>query len=183
LTKARQLPYCDYQYSVVISHDDTLISYFRPATREAATLPMQTTETGVQQFHMESITAGNCAVLRVAGDIDGHTAPELRQRVIHLADNGTLHIIADLRSVDFLDSTGLGVLVGGLKRLRMREGSLAMVTSGGRILQLFEITGLSRVFALHSCVPDAITADQHWQATLAGQGDNAREWCQANGLM
>ncbi len=67
-------------------------------------------------FHIEPITAGDCAVLRIAGEIDVHTAPELRQHVIHLADNGTLHIIADLRGVDFLDSTGLGALVGSLKR-------------------------------------------------------------------
>jgi anti-sigma B factor antagonist len=96
---------------------------------------------------------------------------------------GTLHIIADLRGVDFLDSTGLGALVGSLKRLRMREGSLNLVTSGGRIPKLFQITGLTHAFALHSSVPDAITADQHWQATLAGQGDSARKWCRGNGLL
>ncbi len=74
----------------------------------------------MQPFHMESISAGDCAVLRVAGEIDVYTAPELRQRVIHLLDNGSLHIVADLCGVDFLDSTGLGALVGSLKRLRMR---------------------------------------------------------------
>ena len=182
MTNAWYVLYRNYQYSVVISKDDTLITYFGQICGKRPLRP-EDTETGVQQFLMESITAGNCAVLRVVGEIDGHTAPELRQRVIQLADNGTLHIIADLRSVDFLDSTGLGVLVGGLKRLRMREGSLALVATGGRILQLFEITGLSHAFALHSCVPDAITADQHWQATLAGQGENATAWCQDNGLI
>jgi anti-sigma B factor antagonist len=85
--------------------------------------------------------------------------------------------------VDFLDSTGLGALVGSLKRLRMREGSLKLVTSGGgRIPKIFQVTGLTRAFALHSSVPDAITADQHWQATIAGQGDSTSEWCQKNGL-
>jgi hypothetical protein len=64
----------------------------------------------------------------------------------------------------------------------MREGSLKLVTSGGRILQIFVITGLTRAFALHCSVPDAITADQHWQVTIAGQGDSASEWCRKNGL-
>jgi anti-sigma B factor antagonist len=136
----------------------------------------------VQSFHTESISAGDCAVLQVAGEIDVYTAPELRQRVIRLIDDGTLHIIADLRGVDFLDSTGLGALVGSLKRLRMREGSLKLVTSGGRILQIFQITGLTRAFALHSSVPEAITADQHWQLTIAGQGDSTNEWCRKNGI-
>lgn len=136
----------------------------------------------MQPFHIESISAGDCAVLRVAGEIDVYTAPELRQRVIHLVGNGTLHIIADLRGVDFLDSTGLGALVGSLKRLRMRGGSLKLVTSGGRILQIFRITGLTHVFALHSSVSDAIAADQHWQEILAAQGDRTSEWCRTNGL-
>ena len=136
----------------------------------------------MQSFHMESISAGDCAVLRIAGEIDVYTAPEVRQGVIRLIDDGTLHIIVDLRGVDFLDSTGLGVLAGSLKRLRMLDGSLNLVTSADRILQIFQLTGLTRAFALHSSVPDAITADQHWQLTIAGQGDSTSEWCRKNGL-
>lgn len=133
-------------------------------------------------FHLEAITAGDCAVLRIAGEVDVYTAPELRQQVMNLADNGTLHIVADLRDVDFLDSTGLGALVGSLRRLRLRQGSLKLVTSGGRVLRLFQITGLSRAFALHPSVLEAISADQHWQVALAGEDPSAEEhsageWC------
>ena len=128
-------------------------------------------------FHIEAITAGDCAVLRVAGEIDVYTAPDLRQQVIDLADNGTRHIVADLRGVDFLDSTGLGALVGSLKRLRLRQGSLGLVISGGRILQLLVITGLTNAFAIHASVLDAISDDQHWQVALAGEGHSAEEWC------
>ena len=68
-------------------------------------------------FHLESITAGaDCAVLRVAGEVDVYTAPQLRERVIGLLAGGVRHIVADLREVDFLDSTGLGALVGSLRR-------------------------------------------------------------------
>jgi anti-sigma B factor antagonist len=133
-------------------------------------------------FHMESVSAGDCAVLRVAGEIDMYTAPELRERVISLIDDGTLHVIVDLREVGFLDSTGLGALVGSLKRLRMRDGSLDLVTNGGRILQVFQITGLTRAFALHSSVPDAIAADQHWQEAIVERGSDASRWCRENGL-
>ena len=52
-----------------------------------------------------------------------------------------------------------------------------IVTSGGRILKLFEITGLIHAFALHSYVLDAISADQHWQETIACEGGSAEEWC------
>jgi anti-sigma B factor antagonist len=136
----------------------------------------------VQSFHMESVSAGDCAVLQVAGEVDVYTAPELRQRVIGLIDDGARHVVADLRAVDFLDSSGLGALVGSLRRLRMREGSLKLVTDGGRILQVFQITGLTHAFALHSTVPGAITADEHWQVAIEGHGGSASEWCQEHGL-
>jgi anti-sigma B factor antagonist len=113
----------------------------------------------------------------MAGEMDVYTSPKLRQQVADLAENGTIHVIADLRGIDFLDSTGLGALVGSLKRLRVRQGSLMVVTNGGRILRLFQITGLTRAFALHSCVMDAISADQHWQVAIAGEGRSAEEWC------
>lgn len=138
---------------------------------------MTTTEAHVAPFHIEAISAGDCAVLRIAGEIDVYTAPDLRQRVVDLVDNGTRHIVADLRGVDFLDSTGLGALVGSLKRLRLCQGSLTLVTSGGRILQLFQITGLIRAFALHHSVLDVISDDQHWQVALAGEGHSPEEWC------
>jgi anti-sigma B factor antagonist len=136
-----------------------------------------------QPIHLESITAGgDCAVLRIAGEVDVYTAPQLRERVIHLVDNGTLHIIADLRDVSFLDSTGLGALVGSLKRLRTGEGSLNLVINADRILRIFRITGLSQVFALHSSVQEAVTTDQHWQAAVTGEGRNTEEWCRKHGL-
>lgn len=128
-------------------------------------------------LHIKAITAGDCAVLRIAGEMDVYTSPKLRKQVADLAADGTIHIIADLRGVDFLDSTGLGALVGSLKRLRIRQGSLGIVTSGGRILKLFKITGLIHVFALHSCLLDAISADEHWKETIVSEGGSAEEWC------
>jgi anti-sigma B factor antagonist len=128
-------------------------------------------------LHIKAITAGDCAVLQMAGEMDVYTSPKLRKQVADLADDGVIHVIADLRGIDFLDSTGLGGLVGGLKRLRIREGSLMIVTSGGRILKLFQITGLTHAFALHSSVMDAISADQHWQVAVASEGRSAEEWC------
>ena len=139
--------------------------------------PKSPPEAAVPSLHINAISAGDCAVLRLAGEMDVYTSPKLRKQVADLAENGTIHVIADLRGVDFLDSTGLGALVGSLKRLRLRQGSLMIVTSGGRILKLFKITGLTHAFALHSCVMDAISADQHWQVAIASEGRSAEEWC------
>ena len=139
-------------------------------------------------FHLESITAGaDCAVLRVAGEVDVYTAPQLRERVIGLLAGGVRHIVADLREVEFLDSTGLGALVGSLRRLRQQDGSLKLVTSSGAILKIFRLTGLWHAFALCPSVPDAIAGDQHWQAALAredrGEERGAEDWCREHGLL
>jgi len=138
----------------------------------------------MHSFHLESITAGDdCVVLRMDGDIDAYAAPQLRDRVTGLAGNGIVHIIVDLRGAAFLDSAGLGGLVGSRKELRARGGSLTLVASSDRILQALRIAGLSDIFGLHSRVPDAITADRHWQAAVSGEGDSAGEWCCKHGLL
>jgi hypothetical protein len=57
------------------------------------------------------------------------------------------------------------------------------VTNTERILRIFRITGLNRAFALHPSVPDAITADQHWQTAVTGEGHSTAEWCRKHGLL
>ena len=138
----------------------------------------------MQPFHLELITAGgDCAVLRIDGEIDAYAAPQIRDRVLDLARNGTVHIIADLRGVGFLDSAGLGALVAARKELRGRAGSLMLVAGTGRIAQVLRITGLTDAFALHSCVLEAVTADQNWQAAVSAEGLSAGIWCRQHGLL
>jgi len=137
----------------------------------------------MREFRLDTAgPAGDCAVLRVAGEVDLYTAPALRARIRELAAGGAVHLIADLGQVDFLDSTGLGVLVGGLKRLREDGGSLALVITTPRILRVFQITGLTKAFAVRSSVTDAVTADPHWHKTAETQAGSAREWCRQHDL-
>lgn len=98
------------------------------------------------------------AVLAVSGEVDVATAPRLRERLIALVSDGQTRIVVDLEGVDFLDSTGLGVLVGALKRVRTQGGDLALVCTEARILKVFEITGLTKVFAMHRSVDEAVVA-------------------------
>ncbi len=97
------------------------------------------------------------AVLAVKGEVDVYTAPRLRERLVELATQGRRQIVVDLEGVEFLDSTGLGVLVGGLKRLRSNDGDLGLVCTQSRILKVFEITGLTKVFEIFDSV-EAATA-------------------------
>src|SRR2546430_13474809 len=116
-------------------------------------------EPDMHEFRLDTIgPVGDCAVLQVAGEVDVYTAPMLREQIRELAAKGAVHLIADLGQVGFLDSTGLGTLVGGLKRLREAGGSLTLVITAPRILRLFQITGLIKVLAIQPSVPEAITA-------------------------
>jgi anti-sigma B factor antagonist len=95
-------------------------------------------------------------VLAVSGEVDVYTAPALRDRIADLLDSGQHQLVIDLGGVEFLDSTGLGVLVAGLNRAREVGGSLALVCPQERVLKLFRITGLDEVFTVYSTVDEAL---------------------------
>src|SRR5262249_15667061 len=75
-----------------------------------------------------------------------------------LVNVGHYQLVVNMEKVEFLDSTGLGVLVGGLKRVRAHDGSLDLVCTQERILKIFRITGLTKVFSIHDSVDEAIAA-------------------------
>jgi anti-sigma B factor antagonist len=138
----------------------------------------------MQDFTVEIIgPTGDCAVLQITGELDAYTAPVLRDRMRDLTAVGVVNVIADLRQVDFLDSTGLGVLIGGLKRFREHGGSLAPVATQSRILKIFQITGLTAVLPPHPTVADAIDADPQWREAAEAKAGSTAEWCSQHDLV
>ena len=99
-----------------------------------------------------------CTLITVEGELDIHTAPGLGQAISELVQEGVYDLVIDLTTLEFLDSTGLGVLVGGLKRVRAHDGSLQLVCTQERILKIFRITGLTKVFPIHSSVDEAVAS-------------------------
>lgn len=99
---------------------------------------------------------GAHTIISVTGEIDVYTAPTLRERLNEVVAHGQYQLIVDMAGVDFLDSTGLGVLVGGLKRARSHEGSLQLVCDQEKILKVFRITGLTKVFPIHASLAEAL---------------------------
>lgn len=97
-------------------------------------------------------------VLVVEGDLDIFTAPELRARVNATIDAGCSHLVIDLASASALDSAALGVLLGALKRLRVRDGDMVVVCDSPTIVQMLEITGLDEVFTVVPSRGDALAA-------------------------
>jgi anti-sigma B factor antagonist len=97
-------------------------------------------------------------IVAVGGEIDVYTAPRLRDKITELVADGVYHLIIDMEGVEFLDSTGLGVLVGGLKKVRAHDGSLQLICTQERLLKIFRITGLAKVFMIHDSVAAAAAA-------------------------
>jgi anti-sigma B factor antagonist len=98
------------------------------------------------------------AIVAVGGEIDVYTAPKLRDQITELVSNGAYNIVIDLEAVEFLDSTGLGVLVGGLKKVRAHDGSLELICSQERLLKIFRITGLAKVFVIHDSFDPSVAS-------------------------
>jgi anti-sigma B factor antagonist len=91
---------------------------------------------------------GDTTLLVLRGDLELNTAPELREALVRVIDDRA-RIVVDMEAVDFLDSAGLGILVGGLKRARERAGELELVCSSRAVLRPLELTGLDRTFTIH----------------------------------
>ena len=103
---------------------------------------------------------GGVEVVDVEGEIDIYSAPRLRELLIDLVNTNHYQLVVNLDKVGFLDSTGLGVLAGGLKRVRAHDGSLDLVCTRERILNIFRITGLTQVFGIYQTVDQAIAASK-----------------------
>lgn len=97
-------------------------------------------------------------VVTVRGEVDFGTAPRLRELLVSTAMEGNHQVVVDLGAVEFLDSTGLGVLVGALKRYRTLGGDLHLVISTSRIRSVFELTGLTNAFSINDTVGAAVEA-------------------------
>jgi anti-sigma B factor antagonist len=95
-------------------------------------------------------------VIALAGEVDLYTAPEFKQQLLDVIAKGAKDVVVDFTRTTFIDSTTLGVLVGGVKRLRVQDGRLSLVCSDRNITKIFEITGLDRVFTIHSTRDEAL---------------------------
>ena len=104
----------------------------------------------------EKRAVGGKTVLAVSGDVDLHTAPQLRDRIRTLVDEGARALVIDMTGVEFLDSTGLGTLLGSRKQLVALDGRLALAGLSDHVLKVFEITSLDQVFDIHPTVDAAL---------------------------
>ncbi|HEX5584208.1 STAS domain-containing protein [Gaiella sp.] len=114
--------------------------------------PSTTREQAVESIRRST----DVAVIVVHGQADLHTAPELREELHRVIDDGAFHVIVDLTDASFVDSMTLGVLLGGVKRLRPQGGQLRVVVDKPGLRRIFEVTLLDRVFTLFPTRADAL---------------------------
>ena len=118
------------QFSAVKQHDD------------------RTAVPGYLDFSVSVTRQHDAVTVHVTGDLDCYTAPRLRTTLLGLVDEGARHVTLDVGATQFVDSTGLSVLVGGLKRLRDHGGTMVLKSPNDMTRRLFQVTGLNTVFEI-----------------------------------
>ena len=98
----------------------------------------------------------NVAIVDLTGEVDAYTSTRFRETMVELIDAGAVNLIIVMNKVEYIDSSGLGALVGGLKRASEREGRIVIVCKNPQVKKVFEITGLERVFPLCQTEDEAV---------------------------
>ena len=111
-----------------------------------------------QSFGIAEERRGGTGIVTVSGEVDVATAPALRDCLDRVVADDDGPVVVDLTAVTFIDSTGLGVLIGARKRCAESDRDLRVVVAEPRILKVFEITGLTDLFSIHPSLDLALSA-------------------------
>jgi len=101
---------------------------------------------------------GETHIFELSGSLDLATAPTVRAALLEAAERGDHRIVVDLNRVEFLDSTGLGALIGAQRRAKEEGGEVRLTVPDGQILRLLRITGLLKIFGVYASLDDALAA-------------------------
>jgi anti-sigma B factor antagonist len=126
----------------------------------------------VMELNIGVRQVGDVAVLDLNGELDTYSCPALRSAVVNLVDRGQRNILLNMAGVEYIDSAGLGTLVGGLKRTTEHGGQLKLVNTNSQIQKVLNITGLVRVFEQFSSEEEAIKSFVP-APTAAGSADDS----------
>ena len=110
-------------------------------------------------FAVDHRLHGRFTIVTVSGELDVFTSPRLRETLVEIVEAGARHLIVDLSGVEFLDSTGLGVLVGIHHRLQAHDGTLSFVGPGERLRRVFRVTRLDKLFEIHPSLDEALQSE------------------------
>jgi len=111
----------------------------------------------VEELTVESAERDGWTVLSLKGDLDVYTAPRLKEAIAESVDRGGKLVAVDLSEVRFLDSTGLAVIVGGMKRVKENDGSLVLVAPNDQIRRILTITDLIKILQVRDSIESVVS--------------------------
>jgi anti-sigma B factor antagonist len=104
----------------------------------------------------DEVDEGTHVVLAPEGKFNLVAAPLLKARIDELVAGGQARLVVDLHAVDFIDSSGLGALVGGLKSARQQGGDLRIAAAGDQVRAVLKLTNLDRILSPYVTVEEAV---------------------------
>ena len=100
----------------------------------------------------------NTSIVEVQGEIDVYTSSWVKEAINEAIEKGHYFVIINLEKVRYIDSTGLGVLIGALKRAKEHKGGISLICTNPQIKKIFSITGLAKIFIIYKTEEEAIKA-------------------------
>jgi len=108
-------------------------------------------------INLETRKLGNSAYLiEVQGEIDVYTSPRVKETINELIEKGKYFLVINLEGVRYIDSTGLGVLIGALKKVKENDGAVSLISTNPQIKKIFTITGLVKIFGIYKNEEEAL---------------------------
>lgn len=101
-------------------------------------------------------TGDQSQTVEVHGEIDVYTSPKVKEIITELIEKGNIYLVINLEGVRYIDSTGLGILIGALKKVREKDGCINLVCDNPQIKKIFNITGLVRIFGIFKTEEEAL---------------------------
>src|SRR5438552_17417243 len=100
--------------------------------------------------------SNNVSLAEIQGEIDVYTSPKVKEALTELIEKGKYNLVIGLEEVRYIDSTGLGVLIGTLKKVREHNGTIAIICNNPQIKKIFNITGLVKIFGIYKNEEEAL---------------------------
>jgi len=100
-------------------------------------------------LQIETATTGETLIVRLSGELDHHTAEQVRTQVEAELDRGYVHLVVNMESLSFMDSSGLGVMLGRYKRVTAAGGRMSLCAVNEQLMKLFELSGMMKILRIY----------------------------------
>jgi len=108
---------------------------------------------------IEEQRENNVIILKLEGELDVYTSPKLKEKIVTSIKSGIPFVVLDLKGLSYVDSTGLGVMAAGLKRLRENDGNMVLVSPQKIVQKILEITNMDTSLKIYQSCEEQNTYD------------------------